>query len=96
MYTVTKNTKLISLVLMLIGVIALGYGFMQGAGHHTDEEIVRSSKPRGDGFFFFRTNYEKGLLTVRYPPNENSKNPFIGSLIEKLYKVLKHNYFCIK
>ena len=40
MYTVTKNTKLISLVLMLIGVFALGYGFMQGAGHHTDEEIA--------------------------------------------------------
>ena len=40
MYTVTKNTKLISLVLMLIGVVALGYGFMQGAGHHTDEEIA--------------------------------------------------------
>lgn len=40
MYTVTKNTKLISLVLMLIGVIALGYGFMQGAGHHSDEEVA--------------------------------------------------------
>lgn len=40
MYTVTKNTKLISLVLMLIGVVALGYGFMQGAGHHTDEEVA--------------------------------------------------------
>ncbi len=40
MYTVTKNTKLISLVLMLIGVVALGYGFIQGAGHHTDEEIA--------------------------------------------------------
>jgi len=40
MYTVTKNTKLISLALMLIGVVALGYGFIQGAGHHTDEEIA--------------------------------------------------------
>ena len=40
MYTVTKNTKLTSLVLMLIGVIALGYGFIQGAGHHTDEEVT--------------------------------------------------------
>lgn len=40
MYTVTKNTKLISLVLMLIGVLALGYGFIQGAGHHTDEEVA--------------------------------------------------------
>jgi len=40
MYTVTKNTKLISLVLMLVGVIALGYGFMKGAAHHTDEEVV--------------------------------------------------------
>ena len=39
MYTVTKNTKLTSLVLMLIGVVALGYGFIQGAGHHTDEEV---------------------------------------------------------
>ena len=40
MYTVTKNTKITSLVLMLIGVIALGYGFIQGAGHHTDEEVT--------------------------------------------------------
>ena len=40
MYTVTKNTKLTSLVLMLIGVVALGYGFIQGAGHHTDEEVT--------------------------------------------------------
>jgi hypothetical protein len=40
MYTVTKNTKLISLVLMLTGVFALGYGFIKGAGHHTDEEIT--------------------------------------------------------
>ena len=40
MYTVTKNTKLISLVLMLIGVLTLGYGFIQGAGHHTDEEVA--------------------------------------------------------
>ena len=39
MYTVTKNTKLTSLVLMLIGVVALGYGFIQGAGHHSDEEV---------------------------------------------------------
>jgi hypothetical protein len=40
MYTVTKNTKLTSLVLMLIGIVALGYGFIQGAGHHTDEEVT--------------------------------------------------------
>ena len=40
MYTVTKNTKLTSLLLMLIGVVALGYGFIQGAGHHTDEEVT--------------------------------------------------------
>ena len=40
MYTVTKNTKIISLVLMLTGVVALGYGFIQGAGHHTDEEVT--------------------------------------------------------
>lgn len=40
MYMVTKNTKLISLALMLIGVFALGYGFIQGAGHHTDEDIA--------------------------------------------------------
>ena len=40
MYTVTKNTKLISLALMLIGVFALGYGFIKGAGHHSDEEIT--------------------------------------------------------
>ena len=40
MYTVTKNTKLTSLVLMLIGVVALSYGFIQGAGHHTDEEVT--------------------------------------------------------
>ena len=39
MYTVTKNTKLTSLVLMFIGVVALGYGFIQGAGHHSDEEV---------------------------------------------------------
>ena len=25
---------------MLIGVVALGYGFIQGAGHHTDEEVT--------------------------------------------------------
>ena len=40
MYTVTKNTKIISLVLMLTGVVALGYGFIQGAGHHSDEEVT--------------------------------------------------------
>ena len=40
MYTVTKNTKIISLVLMLTGVVALGYGFIQGTGHHTDEEVT--------------------------------------------------------
>ena len=40
MYTVSKNTKLISFVLMLIGVVALGYGFIQGAGHHTDDEVT--------------------------------------------------------
>ena len=40
MYTVTKNTKLTSLVLMLIGVVALGYGFIQGAGHLTDEDVT--------------------------------------------------------
>jgi hypothetical protein len=39
MYTVTKNTKLISLALMLIGVLAMGYGFIKGAGHHSDEEV---------------------------------------------------------
>ena len=40
MYTVTKNTKLTSLVLMLIGIFALGYGFIQGAGHLSEEEVI--------------------------------------------------------
>ena len=44
MYTVTKNTKLISLALMLIGVFALGYGFIKGAGHHSDEQITHQVK----------------------------------------------------
>ena len=48
MYTVTKNTKLISLVLMLTGVFALGYGFIKGAGHHTDEEVTHQVQAFAD------------------------------------------------
>lgn len=48
MYTVTKNTKLISLVLMLTGIFALGYGFIKGAGHHTDEEITHQVQAFAD------------------------------------------------
>ena len=40
MYIVTKNTKLISFALMLIGVFAMAYGFIKGAGHHSDEEVA--------------------------------------------------------
>ncbi len=40
MYIVTKNTKLISFALMLIGVFAMAYGFIKGYGHHSDEEVA--------------------------------------------------------
>jgi hypothetical protein len=39
MYTVTKNTKILSLLLMIVGLAALSYGFFQGAAHYSDAEV---------------------------------------------------------
>ena len=40
MYKVTKNTKILSLLLMIIGVFALSYGFIKGAYHYSDKDVV--------------------------------------------------------
>lgn len=39
MYTFTKNSKLVAVLLMAIGVVALGYGFMKGGDHPSDEDV---------------------------------------------------------
>ena len=72
MYTVTKNTKLISLALMLIGVFALGYGFIKGAGHHSDEQITHQVKV-----------FASELLSENQSVEEQSDAPY-AVLFEKI------------
>ena len=64
MYTVTKNTKLTSFVLMLIGVIALGYGFIQGAGHHTDEEVTHQIEAFANDLQLYMVDYNDSHNSV--------------------------------
>ena len=64
MYTVTKNTKLTSLVLMLIGVVALGYGFIQGAGHHTDEEVTHQIEAFANDLQLYMVDYNDSHHSV--------------------------------
>ena len=74
MYTVTKNTKLTSLVLMLIGVVALGYGFIQGAGHHTDEEVTHQVEAFAHDLQLHKvdndTHHEAVKSSHKYSPSE--------------------------
>ncbi len=81
MYTVTKNTKLISLVLMLTGVFALGYGFIKGAGHHTDEEITHQVKAFADDV----------QSEVSDDTNDSDQAPYV-SLFQKIEEEL-HVHF---
>ena len=64
MYTVTKNTKLTSIVLMFIGLVALGYGFIQGAGHYTDEEVNHQIEAFANDLQLYMVDYNDAHHSV--------------------------------
>ena len=64
MYTVTKNTKLTSLVLMFIGLVALGYGFIQAAGHYTDEEVTHQIEAFANDLQLYMVDYNDAHHSV--------------------------------
>ena len=49
---------------MLIGVIALGYGFIQGAGHHTDEEVTHQIEAFANDLQLYMVDYNDSHHSV--------------------------------
>lgn len=86
MYTFTSKSKVVAIVLMLIGVIALATGFMKG-GHPSDEDVKAKVEQLAQGLSHHGHGHDHGGHEAKAAHGHGHEAHFVGPMAELFEKV---------